>query len=228
MEHDTNLEDVESIEPHQWAWEFLRRNKEYQKLYKSIITALKTAQEQCKDQDLDEEEIPDFKWHDFSEADGLVNFGLQELVDPDTPIHEVSSNIWHPSVNNSVCVSRPGTPVSIYSEQSNKVPLVIDIRSTDEAICRDICHYVAHEREKQGVQDIKNPRKPSFNRFDSWLKVYDMRVSKIPNLAYDAIGCALWPGQKGDIRKRAHDHYKSAKRYVDGEYKTLLCYVGKK
>ncbi len=190
------------LEPWQWAWEFLRRNLNYQETYSAL-------------------EQSDFNFNE-SMRQRLEEFGLQSAPDPNI-------SAWSKSINIGIWDTSLVRPLWAYSGQnkseippfypSNKVPLRVQEES----------FKLYMETYKKSLPEHKVINSSSIENFPSWLKTYDcyqqisMQNARKKTIDRSKVAAYVFPNNRYDQDKTIDRYRHRANGYINDEkYKSLL------
>lgn len=92
---------------------------------------------------------------------------------------------------------------------------VINLQLSKKSIMKSLETYVdawLKERKDAGFEQRKPSRRIRLEAGIKQLTVYDLRMSGVP---FSRIGATLFEGEKGDLEKKAKDHFRMAKRLIE-------------
>lgn len=201
-----------SFHNHEWAWEFLRRNREYRALVGRYVT------EHPQEKNLSRYVT------DVSEQRRFQSFGLQMAYNPAVPGARISSFIWHPDffpMGFALTEAPRGEPGEL-----RPPPAVVYLKPH---LTREDHHRLLDvELTKHGIQNAVRAGRPlELDNLGKKLLAYDLweehHNSRGEGLSWLEIGQRVEQRTTDpDDGRRARDYVDTIKTIIDGQYKKLL------
>jgi len=211
---ENDYEFTKKLTPQGWAWEFLRRNPDYQKDWKEL---LKRYQHETK-----RNSVPDridvkgaaTKWGFF--LDDLINPILDNpFPEPDWPIFKIPGGIYS-----------SGDYILLSYLKPEEVAVVFDLSKPLKSQLENYkvqLENLQNEILRKKGNKIPKP-KTRFENLATFLRVYD---AKSDNSKHKEIADIIFPtydnqGPNSNAERHVIDSYKAAKGYVEGKYREFV------
>ena len=224
-----------------YKWEFLRRNEEFKRQYAALA---KDFPEWISEAGTLISPAPSFYPERLSAAiQSLTDrWGIMDPIHPslsstaqlppgdDPPSfekpHEVESGAAWAVTQPSIFSHRD----SFTAEELRHLVFEIDIAQPFELICAELDFYIelarqTYESQVGPLPAFRKRRRTRFEEYDSYLKVWDLRMEQ--GLTFEQIAFRLFPREmkKEDIRdavtKRVRSQFQRAKKLIQGEYRQI-------
>ena len=209
---------TETLRPHQWAWEFLRRNRKYRDLWKRYQAILDAVPPEPSRADL-EAALPRFA----ELGSELQSFWLRQFSDPDVAAPEAFV-VWdrrvrvdNISVYGATDMSEPwqGYPRTVNLE----FDLALPVDSLLDAARHQLLRHQSYVVERGLVETAKPPSaKPHREQFPLYLQLLDAELAGVTK---GEMGRTLF-SEAMARRRSAQRVLTTAYKMADSGYKLLL------